>query len=591
MASLMVSCLFVLWIWITVAFTKHPTRPPRPSPTVTPAPNLTSYTVSINQKTGDNHPDCVYPNKTCKDLHYAYHMTMSMNNIANIIMFRIYGDYVLNETFHINKTIIGLKALHFMGVEKNTKLTPSSSEISIKIGFNNTEGDISRYIPYNVSFTNLKVTGFGSKVPAVIIGWHVQFVTFHNNILIDNKCSVLNLFNCAVDIQGCLFENNAVNVFYNKRTYGKLAFPEGTASAGGAIGLIYRKQQNDLTEVVFIHNNRFINNRGEAYQSKCIAQTSDSKYLFSKSGGGILIALIGASTQNCGTVSNNQFIGNSAALGAGMMISNHGQSSENHFLVRNCTFYSNKASSTGGGFSYSNWDQASYNNLQVRDCNFTANQARVAGGMKILFQSEDQFNEAASGSQIVDLTNVIFERNRANVASGIHMIYNLGLKVKPTAPITFHNSIFAHHLLGSQDVSSGPSAFSGVVLTNRIDLMFTGDNQWYNNSFESPLYASNSEVHVQGNLTFSNNVVQTSGGGITLSDVAHIIVYPDSNLVFVDNYAHVKGGAMFVKTVGFPEMVYKYNPSCFIQYLDPLNRNRQFPPDKWKVRITFYFDY
>ena len=570
---------FYLFICIPTTRSKHPTKVP---PTTTPFPKiLTTHVVSINQDTGINKPECINRNKVCRDLHYAYHMTLAGDSIYNIIMLKIHGDYVLKETFHINNTVNDLKALHIIGVDRHTKVTPASPDVSIIIGFNRTGYD-AKSLQYNVTFTNLTITGFGSKHPAAIIGWHVKNVIFRDNAIIDNKCSGLNLLNTAVDIQGCLFQNNSVNVLHNQGKHGQKAFPGGTASAGGGVGLIY--DATEINYLFYIRKNMFIDNKGETYTSKCIAQTSDSKYAFSRSGGGLIIAMINSS--NCvGEMSHNHFIRNSAALGGGLMISNHGFGMYNQFYMDNCTFDSNRASSTGGGLSFSNWDRMAYNKLEMSDCNFTANQARVAGGMKILDQSRDPYNENAPGEIDIVLINVLFERNRANVASGIHMIFNLVFTTKPIKPVVFLNTIFAHHSLGFQDITSGPSAFSGVVLTNKIDLMFEGHNQWYNNSFESPLYASNADVHVPGNLTFANNVVQTSGGGITLSDVAHIIVYPGSNLVFVDNYAQVKGGAMFVKTVGFPEMVYKYNPSCFIQYLDPKNRLLQIPPDEWQVRI------
>ena len=576
MSSLILYSLFATWI--TITFTKHPTIRPTPTSPPTPA-NLTSHVVSINQKTGENEPDCVISNKTCKDLHYAFYTTLARNSVFNIITLKIYGDYVLKEAFGINSTDKDLKALHIMGADKYTKLTSSSSYVSINIGFNRTGYDV-QFLPYSVSFTNLNVSGFGSEKPAAVIGWYVKNVTIYDSIFIDNKCAALNLLNTPVEIQGCLFQNNSVNVRHLKRKYTKKAFPFGSASAGGAVGLIYN--QISKVNVALLHDNKFINNRGEAYHSKSVAQTSDSKYMFSKSGGALILAVIDG-FYNEFNVFNNQFIHNSAALGGAMMISNHATSASNHYYVDNCTFHANRASSTGGGLSFSNWDSATDNNMKVSNSKFTANQARVAGGMKILFQS--QLSAELPGEQMVFVEDVIFEYNRANVASGIHMIYNLAIMgAKPTLPVTITNSIFAHHSLGFQDIGSGPSAYSGVVLTNRLDLMFNGHNQWYNNSFESPLYASNAEVHVDGNLTFANNMVQTSGGGITLSDVAHMVVHPGANLVFVDNYAHVKGGAMFVKTVGFPEMVYKYNPSCFIQYLD-----RDHPgglsPDEWKVRF------
>ena len=60
-----------------------------------------------------------------------------------------------------------------------------------------------------------------------------------------------------------------------------------------------------------------------------------------------------------------------------------------------------------------------------------------------------------------------------------------------------------------------------------------------------PIYLSNQDLHINGNIKFSNNIAE-SGGGIFISDHSNIIFYKSATVNFTNNTATNNGGAIFL---------------------------------------------
>ena len=84
-------------------------------------------------------------------------------------------------------------------------------------------------------------------------------------------------------------------------------------------------------------------------------------------------------------------------------------------------------------------------------------------------------------------------------------------------------------------------------------------------------------ISVHGRLAFTNNSAIFFGGAIK-AVASQIILFPDSELLFLGNYAMVMGGAICVHSY-WHELTHAKNPHCFLMYSDPF-----LPPSKWKVR-------
>jgi len=87
-------------------------------------------------------------------------------------------------------------------------------------------------------------------------------------------------------------------------------------------------------------------------------------------------------------------------------------------------------------------------------------------------------------------------------------------------------------------------------------------------------------MNVQGQLVFTNN--SGTNGGAVLLESSQIILYPDSELMFLGNKARGLGGAICVFEHITNEVMQWFNPNCFLAYSD-----RYVPPSGWKTNISF----
>lgn len=541
---------------------------------------LDMFNVMVDELSGIDCNDCLEKNeiKPCRTIQFAYSGLLNFTNSSDIHII-IIGLYHLNETLLIDTFSDRVHNLTISGYN-SSQIIAGHRNVSIIIGSNTAF----KYLRYIITFQSLLFTGFGYHVPAAVVIWSTT-VNMQNCKFPDNECAAINALDSSVNIYDSVFYNNTGNALIKGDISANqsASFPSGPNSAGGALALIF---QNTSYLNLNLKNNMFKSNRAIDKSGRCLIQRQSSSLAFSDTGGGLLLAFIGTSSYITVDINNNTFNGNHASLGGGIMFSFYGKSGYNQITVAHTLITKNLGSITGGGFAFGTWSKSSFNHLSIINSSIAYNGARVGGGGKILLQSQTIYSsDATPAVQYITFTNVSFHANKAASASGLHLIYNLAVGLKSAVPIIFQNITFSHHCNNADfvDAQQGPSAYSGVLLSNRVDMQFERDNYFKNNTLETPLYLSNTELYLVGNLTFLHNRVQTSGGGMTLTDVSHLFLASHSNLLFQENFARVQGGAMFIKSVGFPDMVYKYNPSCFIQYYD----NKMVPPSKWNVSVKF----
>lgn len=84
-------------------------------------------------------------------------------------------------------------------------------------------------------------------------------------------------------------------------------------------------------------------------------------------------------------------------------------------------------------------------------------------------------------------------------------------------------------------------------------------------------------IFVHGRLAFTNNTGDSTGGALLIV-ASQIILFPDTELLFLGNHVSGLGGAVCVFFY-MAELTHANNPDCFLAYSDPF-----LPPSKWKVR-------
>ena len=537
-----------------------------------------SYSISVSQEEGKDDAECFHGFTTnpCQTLEYVYTNVISNKSFANVTV-DVLGNYVFYKPLLLDKQPVNNNTFHLVG--HSTIFTGNTTDAGIVIGHKHEQSILNSF-----KFTSITFEGFGENATAVIVSWGAKSIIIEKCSFIDNKCSALNLLDTNVFVSNSIFSGNSGNSVSKGQVYGKhITFPYGENSAGGAVSVLFSKRE--IWGEATFKDNVFEGNRAVSISEKVLIDSSETSVAFSHTGGAIMFAFLNQSSYARVLLDGNVFQNNLASLGGGITLTFHDTSGQNNVTIVGNLFHQNTGTVCGGGFAIATWRQSSSNMIFFRNTNFTYNAAQVGAGGRILLQSYHNIYTKDPAMQTINFEKVIFFQNKAASASALHINYNLG-SAKPFTPIIFNNVTFSNHTTEVYKFSlQGPSAFSGVVLSNRVDLEFHGDNFFLFNEVESSVFISNCEFYIKDKVLFYKNSVQSSGGAITMTDVSHLFLYPEATLQFVDNYAPVEGGAIYVQTVGFPDMVYKYNPSCFIQYV---TRGDPLPPSKWKVYFLIY---
>ena len=529
-----------------------------------------NMTVTVDQKNGRDIHSCADGTLPCQSIQYALEEVLHKVNISTINI-KLIGNYSLNKKVAIKDAAAALSNVVFTGHYDNTVIKAGFANANFEIDLRKSDSKVT------IQFYNLTFINFTSNATAVIVSWNGSIKVF-SSIFIGNKCAAINTLDAPVELYGNIFKNNIGSAVLkrNPSLDPLVSFPEGNESAGGAVAILFAERNN--TKVV-VKGNTFQFNIAVTIIEKLTISNNNSYGRYSHVGGGLLLGFMNTSNYTNVSIDSNTFSANKASLGGGVMLSFNKMSGCNNVKIVNSKLYTNMASITGGGLAFTAWSNSTYNRVDIRDSQIAYNSAQVGGGSKFLFQSADMTDPSGPGIQIINLVNVTFLKNEAASASGLHLIYNLGsISTKPPVPVHLTNVTFSQHNFQSYPASHNGPSYSGVFLSNSVDVVFKQDNFFLNNSLESPIFLSNSDLHLNGSLKFLGNTVQTSGGGMSLSDVSHIYLHPKSNISFVENLAQISGGAMFVKSVGYPDLVYKNNPSCFFQYRFP-----DISPSKWEV--------
>ena len=562
----------------------------------------------VSQATGRDEISCVdfdWENITtsvlfpCKSIHFAYIESLTrISNFTKVLSIRLLDEvYYLDQTLKIDRPKEHLKLLEINGVDKNRTLITSPIIQSSSSHTSGHEANIQIVCPccknhkevlnchfYSVSLFNLKFSGFGPLLPAAVVLWQIPFMNISNCIFYRNWCSGINALDSGLEITETDFIENINNKGLHQCTSLPSTFPLSNISLGGAVGIIFNQTSRRKVLVKscnFIRNSAVRHEKGSFY----IAHSPNNSMYF-RVGAGILLVFSNFSHQNEVNLLKNSITHNKAFSGAGLTVITQDYAHDNFVRVKDSLLAQNEAQSTSAGILLAAWDYSNNNEFLVDSCKILDNTAAISAGLKAIFHSVNPQNQTFPASQTVNISKSIFCGNNAETAAGLHFIYALPNGNKLPGLYWIDNSTFCSHItskfasyIRSMDHEKrGPPAYGGTLLTNRVDINFHGDCYIFKNEGGSALYSSNSEIHVQGSLTFYDNMAQLSGGAMTLADVSHLVLHPGAHLRFVRNYARIYGGALAIYTLGIPELVYQFNPTCFIQYSDTV-----IPPSKWDV--------
>ena len=305
-------------------------------------------------------------------------------------------------------------------------------------------------------------------------------------------------------------------------------------------------------------------------------------------GGGLSVFFKGDSSGNTVVIGNCTFSGNEALWGAGLFVEYQDNAQNNTVEISSSLFDHNtcydselESKGTGGGgarigyiFFNETYGSVTQNNMTFKDVVFLENKAYFGGGLSFYTAREPKSISSTNGLNFV---NCSWQKNVARVGSAAdlsvwHPIPS-GAVVKPSfSSCRFsHNSAAYTTQLGFQ-VGIGALYLDSIPVTFSETVQFISNNQTALASINTGLYFE------QGcHAKFVDNQGR-NGGAIALMGNSFIRVSRQTQMQFVNNFAELRGGAIFGESVGEHDLISSRN--CFIRYEDvestPLNWSANF---------------
>ena len=503
---------------------------------------------------GYDNSSCLASNATtpCKTIKFALDAVKDSNNTDFI--FSIEDQvYDLEERVNITQTSPNKNI-----ILKSNILTGSTIHcMNIFAGF-----DIgSRLNPpnktRNVNFVNLEFENCGPRFAAAVVIWNSVEINFTNCVFKHNKQAGLCGYDSGVVIDSCHFLNN---------TPSHPIWPTHPTSGGGGASFLFR---NAISLSVIIRSSYFtlnsvttsnLRNFEASFSTPCSCNNTH--------GGGLLIAFQHVASRCRVVIQDTIFSSNSATFGGGMYFADSDMTSRNNFSITNSTFLRNMAAEAGGGLMFTRLDTSSSITAIFKNCTVSENQSERGAGMNVFFMNK---NEKSTDS-VLRFDTVVFSNNFGKASTAIRFMTDIPYaRLMDVTPEFINCTIADHNMSGL--------ARNSPFTSQRVNVKFTGRNVFTRNNGGGAAVFQDCVINVHGQLVFTNNT--GLNGGAVLLEFSQIILYPESELMFVGNEARGLGGAIYVAEHVMEELMQWYNPNCFLTYSEA-----NLPPSEWKVRVT-----
>lgn len=297
-------------------------------------------------------------------------------------------------------------------------------------------------------------------------------------------------------------------------------------------------------------------------------------------GGGLQIVLEGKPQHNVFLITDSLFWNNRAEFGGGISIIVGDESSHNHFGIFGISLEDNIAQEGGGGIDFGFYTSKALegmNSFHLEQICFSRNRAKFGGGVQHFSARSSPYSSNTDSN--VRFTNCIWNDNSAIVGAAVALYPEVWQKVTSgylSTPL-FINCDFKNNSITS---SKDPlHTRGGVFFTGALSVKFSGNILFLNNQ-GSAMHVSAAEIHVLNNTVMEFNSNRASrGAAITLMGDSYVIAHNNSHLLFENNKALDKGGAIFYYSINSLDYLNSYK--CFFRYVDLV------PVNEWNAMFTF----
>ena len=297
-------------------------------------------------------------------------------------------------------------------------------------------------------------------------------------------------------------------------------------------------------------------------------------------GGGLQIVLEGKPQYKMFLITDSFFLNNRAEFGGGISIIASGESSHNQFDIIGIQLEDNIAHEGGGGIDFGFYTTEALegmNSFHLEQICFSGNHAKYGGGVQHFSARSSPYSSNTHSN--VQFTNCSWNYNSAIVGAAVALYPEVWQKVTSgylSTPL-FNNCNFENNSLnGYKDTWH---IRGGVFFTGALTANFSGNILFLNNQGSS-MHMSAAEIHVLPNtvMEFNSNTA-SRGAGITLMGDSYVITHNNSHLIFKNNKALDKGGAIFYYSINSLDYLDSYK--CFFRYVDLV------PVKEWNAKFTF----
>ena len=569
---------------------------------------LRPRTIEVDQNNGIDDRNCKNGYHPCKTLNYVF-LKGSGGDMLNATVVLLYpGVHELNVSINLEyidgMSIVSNQSAVINCTKKNTGFT--------YIHVNNIKHE-------NITIQNCGVR----RQSTTVIYNNSEGINDHQNITV----AVTFIYsNSIIIVHSNFWHNKGVAVaFYDVGTYIKVEdnhfytnFEDGKQSStflsGGGIHIEYtqcgalppfncafskQREYNHNTKI-HITNTSFLNNSVESRYdfSKPEIPLNKTCITFGK-GGGVSVYIFGNAKNNTFMFSNCHFNNNRALWGGAIDISFKGECESNRISIQNVKFENNVATYAGGALRIESIYEEDFNHyvqpkkltfgntVYINFSNFTRNSALWGGGLSIYGTTRALYIKNPEDRNYV-IHHCNFVENNATVgfAVGLSTINLNPDIIGPGLPyqLVIKNCIIAENIMILTE--DHKVVGQGAVYSEQATVILQGVNSFYNNTYTAVVLDSCSLNFSRNSKSFFYNNMAIKGGAIALYGLSWLMLGRNSTLLFKDNEAVLKGGAIY-KKYGGPNRV-SFNTTelttngCFIRYEKEL-----LDPNQWLVSVTF----
>ena len=278
-------------------------------------------------------------------------------------------------------------------------------------------------------------------------------------------------------------------------------------------------------------------------------------------GGGLTLQLTQLKYQVNITVTNSEFVNNTATYGSGVHVELFAGITDCHLFFLNCSFLSNGVESPltlypihgsalsllkdfiQPNFSASDIRSTLPNSFRMFNSTFENNSGYLG---TVSVQSLYSYPPVQDNPDVIEFNNCIFEYNRALLGAAMYFQeLKASSTVQPGIIVLLkhmefrHNSIYTTFTLTIKN----PSTVFGIIMTTNVNLTIAENSVIEHNS-GTGLSVTSTFVTFRDRVTFCNNSA-SYGGGIYINGESFVIVGRNATLALINNTAAILGGAIF----------------------------------------------